>query len=63
MKEVNEYTVQDYQESKLQALKIAMATISDVYHEVKDSEEISETEICKVKKAIEVIHIATEIKL
>lgn len=63
MKDTNEYGVTDWEETKNAALKIAMAAIHDVYREVKDEAEITDDEICRVKKAVEVIHIATETKL
>lgn len=63
MKDTNEYSLTDWEETKNAALKIAMAAIHDVYREVKDEAEITDDEICRVKKAVEVIHIVTETKL
>lgn len=63
MKEVSEYSGEDWHELKTQALKMAMAAIHAIYDENKDSEEISSDDLCSVKKSVEIIQAVLDIKL
>lgn len=63
MKEVNEYSVEDWHELKTQALKMAMAAIHAAYDENKNAEEISSDDLHNVKKSVEIIRTVLDIKL
>lgn len=57
MKDVSEYSNDDWEMICTQAKKIAMAVIHSTYEEIHDEEEVSCEDIHKVKKAVQVLEI------
>lgn len=62
MKDVEEYSHNDLSTCIEQAEKIAMCVIDSVYHQTKDEDEVCCEDIHKVKKAMQVLDIATCLK-
>lgn len=55
MKDVSEYSNDDWEMVCTQAKKIAMAAIHSTYEEIHDDEEVDMEDVCKVKKAVEIL--------
>lgn len=57
MKDISEYSEQDYDMVKEQAYKMAMATIHKIYEEYHDETSLPYEELHKVKKAVQIIYL------
>lgn len=61
-KDIEEFDAQDLSKCLEHAEQIAMGTIEDRYHEVKDEDVVCIDTIHAVKKAVEVLHMVHEMR-
>ena len=62
MKDVEEYSSNDFSTCLEQAEKIAICAIDSTYHQTKDENEVCYEDIHKVKKAMQVLELAKCLK-